>query len=98
MQYYKNLHISSFNKKLEFLDFNRASKYRGSNTRPTKYRMNNTNNSNELRNSYYENKNKHRKIIWFKLPFYKLTNLNIDKYFVNLIDKHFQKNNILSKI
>ena len=52
--------------------------------------MNDTNNSNEhLRNSNYKNKNRHRKIIWFNPPFYKLTNINIGKYLLNLIDKDF---------
>ena len=61
--------------------------------------MNNTNNSNDhLGNSNYKNLNRHKKIIWFNPPFCKLANINIGKYFLNLIDKHFQKNNILSKI
>ena len=56
-----------------------------------KYRMNNTNNSSEhLGNSNYKNKNSHRKI-WFNPPSCKLTNINIGKYFLNLIEKHFQK-------
>ena len=43
-------------------------------------------------------KNRHRKIIWFIIPFSKLSNINIGKYFLNLIDKNFQKNNPQSKI
>ena len=55
--------------------------------------MNKTNNSNDhLGNSSYKYKNRYRKIIWFNLPFSKLPNINIRKYFLNLIDKHFLKN------
>ena len=45
--------------------------------------------------SYINNnhKNKHRKIIWFNPPYGKLSNINIGKYFLTLINKHFQKNN-----
>ena len=61
--------------------------------------MNNTNNSKDhLGNRYFKNQNRHRKIKCFKPPFRKLTNINIGKYFLNLIDKTFPKNNILSKI
>ena len=42
-------------------------------------------------------KNKNRKVIWFNLPFCKLTNINIGKYFLNLLDKHFNRDNPLKK-
>ena len=38
------------------------------------------------------------KIIWFNPTFCKLENINIGKYFLKLIDKHFNQNNILHKI
>ena len=54
--------------------------------------MNNTNNSNDhLGNSNYKNKNRHGKISWFNPPICKFININIGKYFLNLIDKHFEK-------
>ena len=37
-------------------------------------------------------------MIWFRPPFCELSNIDIGKYFLNLIDKHFTKNNPLSKI
>ena len=42
-------------------------------------------------------KNRKRKIIWFNL-YCKLVNMNIGKYFLKLIDKHFNQNDILHKI
>ena len=53
---------------------------------------------NHTDNSNHKNKNRHIKIILFNPPFCKLTNINIGKYFLNLIDKHFPKNNSLSII
>ena len=44
------------------------------------------------------NKNTHRNIIWFNTPFCKLSNINIGKYFLNLINKHFKDDNPLRKI
>ena len=41
-QYNEAQHNSGFNKKLEFLDLNRANKCKGNNTQHNKYRMNNT--------------------------------------------------------
>ena len=35
--------------------------------------------------------------MWFIPPFFKLTNINIDKYFLNLLDKPFDMNNLLGK-
>ena len=97
--YNEALYNSGFNKKLEFLDLNRVNKYRDNDSQHTKYRMNNTKNSNDhFGNRNYKNRNRHRKIIWFNPPFCKLTNIHISKYFVNLNDKHFPKNDILSKI
>ena len=50
-------------------------------------------------NTKCSQKNRKRKIIWFKLPpFCKLVNMNVGKYFLKLIDKHFSQNNILHKI
>ena len=42
--------------------------------------------------------NRNRKLIWFNPLFCKLTNINIGKYFLNLLDRHFNKDNPLSKI
>ena len=46
----------------------------------------------------HKNKNRKRKIIWFNPPFCKLANINVGKYFLKLIDKHFKQDNILHKI
>ena len=63
------------------------------------YRMSDTsNNNNNIRNNNYKNKNRYRKIIWFNPPLCKVININIGKYFLNLIDKHFKKNYPLNKI
>ena len=43
-------------------------------------------------------KNKNRRVICFNLLFCKLTNINIGKYFLNLLDKHFKRDNPLRKI
>ena len=52
--YNEALHNCGFNKNLEFFDLNRTNKNRNNTTQPTKYRMNNTNNSNDhLGNSNY---------------------------------------------
>ena len=47
-------------------------------------------------NNYNQkNKNRKRKIIWFNPPFCKLANIDVGKYFLRLIDKHFKQDNIL---
>ena len=44
-------------------------------------------------------KNRRKKIRWFHPPpFCKLVNINVRKYFLKLIHKHFNQNNILHKI
>ena len=43
-------------------------------------------------------KNRHRNIIWFNPTFCKLSNINIGKYFLGLINKHFKDDNPLRKI
>ena len=58
-----------------------------------------TNEINKENNNYNQkNKNRKRKIIWFYPPFYKLANIDIGKYFLRLINKHFKQDNILHKI
>ena len=49
---------------------------------------------------YKENrrKNRKRKIIWFNSPFCRLASINIGKYFLKLVDKHFKHGNKLHKI
>ena len=49
-------------------------------------------------NNNYVQKNRKRKIIWFNPPFCKLANIDVGKYFLRLIDKHFKQDNILHKI
>ena len=53
-----------------------------------------------MNNTMYRNdiKNRSRKTIWFNSLFFKLSNINVDKYFLGLIDKHFKKDNSLSNI
>ena len=43
-------------------------------------------------------KNINRKVVWFNPPFCKLTNINIGKYFLLLLDKHFNRDNPLNRI
>ena len=43
-------------------------------------------------------KNRKRKVIWFNPAFCKLSTINIRRYFLNLIDKQFCRDNPLSKI
>ena len=43
-------------------------------------------------------KNRKKKIIWFNPPFCRLTNINIGKYFLKLVDKYFKHGNKLHKI
>ena len=54
----------------------------------------NNNNSHAKRRG----KNSNRKVAWFNPPFCKLTNINIGKYFPQLLDKHFNRDNPLSRI
>ena len=42
-------------------------------------------------------KNRNRRVIWFNFPFCKLTNINIGKYFLYLLDRHFNRDNPLGK-
>ena len=44
----------------------------------------------ESNNYDQKNKNRKRKIIWFNPPFCKLANIDVGKYFLRLIDKHFR--------
>ena len=69
-----------FNQDLEFFDLNETNTYKDCNN----------NNNNHTGNNNCKNKNRHRKI-WFNPPFCKLSNFNIGKYFLNSIEKHFQK-------
>ena len=57
----------------------------------THVKVGDTNNNHSNRRGKYRN----RTIIWFNPPFCKLTNINIGKYFLNLLDKYFNKDNPL---
>ena len=58
-----------------------------------------TNEINKENNNYdQKNRNRKRKIIWFNPTFCKLANIDVGKYFLKLIDKHFKQDNILHKI
>ena len=58
-----------------------------------------TNEITKENNNYdQKNKNRKRKIIWFNPPFCKPANIDVGKYFLRLIDKHFKQDNILHKI
>ena len=97
--YNEALHNSGFNQELEFLDLIETSTYEDNNSIHNNYRKSSTNNNNNhISNNVYKNKNRHRKIIWFNPPFCKLSDINKEKYFLNLINRHYQKNNPLSKI
>ena len=43
-------------------------------------------------------KNRNRKVVWFNPPFCRLANINIGKYFLHHLDKHFNRDNPLSRI
>ena len=43
-------------------------------------------------------KNRNRKVVWFNPPFCRLANINVGKYFLHLLDKHFNGDNPLSRI
>ena len=66
------------------------------------FRYLNENITNEItkENNNYDqtNKNRKRKIIWFNPTFCKLANIDVGKYFLRLIDKHFKQDNRLHKI
>ena len=57
-----------------------------------------SNDINKEKNKKYDHKNRKRKIIWFKAPFCRPASINVGKYFLKLIDKHFKHDNILHKI
>ena len=54
-----------------------------------------------INNSSHEKRrgnNRNRKVVWFNPPFCRLTNIDIGKYFQHLLDKHFNRDNPLSRI
>ena len=56
------------------------------------------NDNNKEINKENRHKNRKRKIIWFNPLFCRLTNINIGKYFLKLVDKHFKHRSKLHKI
>ena len=42
-------------------------------------------------------KNRNRKVAWFNPPFCRLTNINIGRYFLHLLDEHFNRDNPLRR-
>ena len=56
------------------------------------------NDSNKEINKENRRKNRKRKIIWFNPPFCRLASINVRKYFLKLVDKHFKHDNKLHKI
>ena len=56
------------------------------------------NDINKGKNKKHGHKNRKRKIIWFNPTFCRLDSINVGKYFLKLIDKHFKHDNILHKI
>ena len=46
----------------------------------------------------YNKRNHKRNAVWFNLPFSRNVSTKIDKYFLNLLDKHFPQNHHLHKI
>ena len=72
-------------------DYNNALKKSGYH-QEIKYTELNTENQNKRK------KNRNRKCIWFNPPFCKSVKTNIGRKFINLIDKHFNRNSNLRKI
>ena len=100
--YYEALYNSSYEKELKYLEANRHHINRAINigNNGHKNRGNNgTNNNLNMDNKISKNikKNRHRNIIWFDPPFCKLSNINIGRYFLGLISKHFKDDNPLEK-
>ena len=58
----------------------------------------NGNNGSNYRRGNEKSKNRKRKILWFNPPFCNLSTIEIGRYFLKLIDKHFNNNNPLNKI
>ena len=56
------------------------------------------NDNNKEINKENRRKNRKRKILWFNPAFYRQANINIGKYFLKLVDKHFKHGNKLRKI
>ena len=52
----------------------------------------------EKKKKKYSHKNRKRNIIWSNPPFCRLACINVGKYLLKLIDKHFKHDNILHKI
>ena len=46
----------------------------------------------------YDHENRKRKIIWLNPAFCRQASINVGKYFLKLIDKHFKHDNLLHKI
>ena len=51
----------------------------------------------DTNNNHSNRRGRDRKVIQFNQPFCKLTNINIGKYFRNLLDRNFNRDNPLSK-
>ena len=89
---------SGFQGRLEYLtpvDLNsRARKNNGGTHTPLKVgeTINNSSHGNR------RGKNRNRKVVWFNPPFCKLTNINIGRYFLHLLDKHFNRVGFLIEI
>ena len=96
--YYDALKDSGFQGKLEYLtplDLNsRARNNNGGTRTPCKVGEIINNSSHGKRRG----KNRNRKVVWFNPPFCRLTNINIGRYFLHLLDKHFNRDNPLSRI
>ena len=52
----------------------------------------------EIINNSRHAKNRNRKVVWFNPPFCKLANIDMGKYFLHILDKHFNRDNPLSRI
>ena len=55
------------------------------------------NDSNKEINKENRRKKRKREIIWFNPPFCMLASINVGKYFLKLVDKHFKHDNKLHK-
>ena len=56
------------------------------------------NDINKEKNKKYDHTKRKRKIIWFNPTFCRVASINVGKYFLKLIDKHFKHDNILHRI
>ena len=83
------------NKVIDYCNINNSSN-NSSNNDSCNYRLEDSDNNSNSNNK--KTNHRKRKVIWFNPTFCKLSNINIGKYFLKLMDRHFNKDNSLNEI